>query len=501
MEKWRLSVIILCVGMTTGLVYTAQAKKKSDLWVVGGKFVFGTGTIELIGAEFPGVITDPAVAESFPERVADYPEAGINAILVSCQTKGTRFFSADGTGAPVENESRLRKMVEATRYISCNPVITLFDPDPSCRLESEEAYLNAARWVVETLREEKGFILCVSDRCDDSRWSEGGLPLEDLQLVDRIAAAIHDASPGRVVVAGGREPDVIQQLIHSAPSVDALIGHVNHLGYGEGALPFHRKPVIEVVNAEYATDEELERAIKKVNADTAYAFALSGLGESKQQKVLDRFKDVTNRYLIDRSSAVPPDPDDDFSLKPGEADEGFVSLFNGHNLDGWVRICEPDNFVVRDGCIELVERTGGWLRSYHSYGDFVFRGQYLIGPGRNSGIWFRAQLSGRNSRIGFEFQVLGTPPGTEPSTGGHGSIYSIRAPDEDCAKPAGDWNDVEVTCRGPQVRVVWNGKEVHNVSYDDYDGMKNRKQHGYIGLTDHNGFVKFRNLRIKSLDN
>jgi hypothetical protein len=501
MKKFRVPLILLFVVLTVGLVCSAQAKKKSDLWVVSGGFVFGTGNLKLIGAEFPGAITDPAIAESFPGRVADYPEAGINAILVSCQAKGVRFFNPDGNGASAENASRLQRMVGATRYISCNPIITLFDPDPSCRLDSEEAYLNAARWVVDTLREEKGFILCVSDRCDDPRWSEGNLPLEDLQLVDRIAAAIHEASPGRVVLAGGNDPGVIQDLIHSAPSVDAPIGHVDRLGYGEGALPFRHKPAIEVVDAEIATDEELERAIKTVNADTSYAFAVSGLEGSKRQMVLDRFKNVTDRYLIALSSAVPPDPDDGFSLAAGEAEEGFVSLFNGRDLSGWVRMCEPDDFVVRDGCIELIETTGGWLRSYHSYGDFVFRGEYLIGPGENSGIWFRAHLNGRNSRIGFEFQILGTPPNTPPSEGGHGSIYGIRAPDEDCASPAGEWNDLEVTCRGPHVRVVWNGKEVHNVKYEDFEGMRNRKQHGYIGLTDHDGFVKFRNLRIKSLDN
>jgi hypothetical protein len=81
-----------------------------------------------------------------------------------------------------------------------------------------------------------------------------------------------------------------------------------------------------------------------------------------------------------------------------------------------------------------------------------------------------------------------------------GSIYSVRPPDENRANPPGEWNEIEVTCIGPTIRIVWNGKEVHNVHYDDYPTLKNRKEMGYIGLTDHRGYVRFRNLRIKPLD-
>ena len=56
----------------------------------------------------------------------------------------------------------------------------------------------------------------------------------------------------------------------------------------------------------------------------------------------------------------------------GDADEhGYVSLFNGEDLDGWV-IENNGQFSVRDGLLVLDKGTG-WLRSAEQYADFVLK--------------------------------------------------------------------------------------------------------------------------------
>jgi hypothetical protein len=484
-------------------LFPSRAAEKKDLWVVDGKFVWGRSEMRIVGMEYPGVLTDESVAAEFTRRSSDYPAAGADVFLIHCQSPGHRFFGENGKDTPEGLAFRLRRVLDDIGFFSGDVIVNLFDPDPTCRLASEQAYLDAALWVVDSLRGEDGFILSICDRCDSPEWTEGELPLGDFGLVDRIAAAIHEASPGRVVAAGARSEDRIRDLVENAPSVDALIGRVARPGYGKGTLSSAKKPVLEIVDLEQATDEELFKAFDTVENDASYGFVVElreGTDEEERAETLARFGDVLNRYMIERSSAVPPDPEDTYSLSEGEKEEGFVSLFNGKNLEGWVQLTDPGNFVVRDGAIELVRMSGGWLRSYYPYDDFVFRGEYTIDSGKNSGIWFRAQLNGRNSRLGFEFQILGDGPDVPPSTGGVGSIYSVRAPDKNLASPPGEWNAIEVTCKGPTIRVVWNGEEVHNVRYEDYPLLKDRRLGGYIGLTDHRGHVKFRNLRIKPLD-
>ena len=53
------------------------------------------------------------------------------------------------------------------------------------------------------------------------------------------------------------------------------------------------------------------------------------------------------------------------------SDPGYVSLFNGQNLDGWV-IENDARFSVRDGLLTVNKGTG-WLRSDKDYADFLSR--------------------------------------------------------------------------------------------------------------------------------
>ena len=79
-----------------------------------------------------------------------------------------------------------------------------------------------------------------------------------------------------------------------------------------------------------------------------------------------------------------------------------------------------------------------------------------------------------------------------------GSIYDARPPKGNFMKQ-GQWNEVEITCVGPRVKIIFNGQLAHDFQYDEVDFIKNRATRGYIGLQDHHNFAEFRNLRIKVL--
>lgn len=188
--------------------------------------------------------------------------------------------------------------------------------------------------------------------------------------------------------------------------------------------------------------------------------------------------------------------------------KGFVSLFNGINLEGWGEV-GPPCWYVQDGvivCSGLSESTG-WLRSNRMYRNFILRLEYRISAGGNSGIFLRAPHYGRSSRLGMELQIQddGDSP---PSNTCTSAVYSVVTPRVNPAKPAGEWNQVEVTLKDRHLRVVWNGRLVHDIHLDDPALSANlprthllyrRPNWGYIGLQNHRSLVEFRNLFIKEL--
>lgn len=188
--------------------------------------------------------------------------------------------------------------------------------------------------------------------------------------------------------------------------------------------------------------------------------------------------------------------------------KGFISLFNGVNLEGWAEI-GPPCWSVQDGvivCSGAAESTG-WLRSNRMYRHFILRLEYRISPGGNSGIFLCAPHYGRSSRLGMELQIQddSNNPPTNTCTS---AVYSVIPPRLNPAKSAGEWNQVEITLRDRHLRVVWNGHLVHDINLDDPALSANlprthllyrRPNWGYIGLQNHRSLVEFRNIFLKEL--
>lgn len=176
------------------------------------------------------------------------------------------------------------------------------------------------------------------------------------------------------------------------------------------------------------------------------------------------------------------------------------------------------NWKVSDGLLHGSEPRGTWLISEKEYGDFVLEFEWKLGERGNSGLAIRSPMFGDPAFDGLELQMVDpryypsdmkVPP--EELTA---SLYKAIAPKEQAFKPT-DWNKYEVTCRGPRVTVVLNGKTVLDVNLDEqtkstkrHDGsdappLKERPRKGHIGfqeLSRGGAHVLIRNARIKVLD-
>ncbi|QEG38157.1 3-keto-disaccharide hydrolase [Roseimaritima ulvae] len=197
-----------------------------------------------------------------------------------------------------------------------------------------------------------------------------------------------------------------------------------------------------------------------------------------------------------------------------ELEEGFVSLFNGRDLDGWVKRGGSAEYHVEDGAIvgKCVPNTPGntFMCSEQEFGNFVLKLQYKFLESGNSGVQFRsaARTEGNSQRVyGYQYEIRpgGNSTGRIYDEGRRGHKHGIiwldaHTPQDriDAAEAAcreGEWNDVEIQCVGPSIKTWLNGKLV--VDMFDPASMK-----GFFGLQIHSGkagSVAWKNIRVKDL--
>ena len=184
---------------------------------------------------------------------------------------------------------------------------------------------------------------------------------------------------------------------------------------------------------------------------------------------------------------------------PCGADAGSTrALFNGKDLSGWVAMhggewsVESGVLVGRNGVDWSTnpEKSGSWLRTAKEYGDFTLELEYAINVRGNSGIFLRSGLEKNPAFTGHEVQIL-DDHGREPAKFTSGSLYDVVAPSANMSKPAGEWNQVRMDCRGRRIQVSMNGRPIVDYETD-------RLTRGYLGLQNHdtNAVVRFRNIRL-----
>ncbi len=198
-------------------------------------------------------------------------------------------------------------------------------------------------------------------------------------------------------------------------------------------------------------------------------------------------------------------------LSDEEIANGFVSLFNGTNMDGWQG--NKTDYYAQDGELIADSEKGGHgnLFTEKEYSDFIFRFDFQLTPGANNGLGIRAPLEGDAAYVGTELQILDN---TAPIYANlheyqyHGSAYGIIPAKRGYLKPVGEWNSEEVILKGSHVKVILNGTTIldGDLKEASKNGTLDGKAHpglerdkGYIGFLGHGSKLKFRNIRIKDL--
>ena len=180
-------------------------------------------------------------------------------------------------------------------------------------------------------------------------------------------------------------------------------------------------------------------------------------------------------------------------------DDGFVSLFNGVDLKGWVG--NTNGYKAVEGVLICQAKKGKGAKIYTAkeYADFIFQFEFKLTPGANNGVGIRAPLTGNPAKNAFEIQILDDSAKKYAKikpTQFHGSIYKRAAAKRGHLKPVGQWNRQEIRADKNLITVILNGVTI--VDRADVARYK-RPAKGHICFLGHGSQVEFRNIRIKDL--
>lgn len=221
------------------------------------------------------------------------------------------------------------------------------------------------------------------------------------------------------------------------------------------------------------------------------------------------------------------------SLTEEEKADGWELLFNGKTSDGWRGYGKdhfPAGWEVINGTLhmkgsgrgEAGSEDGGDIIYDSVFQNFDLKLEWKISEGGNSGIFYLGQERPDIGPIWMtapEMQVLDNERHPDAKLGHDGNrqagaLYDLIPAKPQNAKPAGEWNQVEIIVYKGTVVHKQNGEAVVEyhlwtpeweklVAGSKFPGLNKNwakvASKGYIGLQDHGDDVWFRNIRIKKL--
>jgi hypothetical protein len=207
----------------------------------------------------------------------------------------------------------------------------------------------------------------------------------------------------------------------------------------------------------------------------------------------------------------------DNALTEKEKADGWLLLFDGKTLDGWMTSSgKPSRVPVEDGCINP-HRCGGYMMVHkESWENFVLALDFKISRGCNSGVFVRTySLTPRPGKdVGFNGIEVAIDDTAGAGYHDTGALYDLVKPAKAMRRPTGEWNHLVVTCDRNLIEVELNGEKVTRMDLDQWtrpnlrpDGSRHKfdiayKDHprkGYLGLQGHGSPCWFKNIKIKPL--
>jgi hypothetical protein len=207
----------------------------------------------------------------------------------------------------------------------------------------------------------------------------------------------------------------------------------------------------------------------------------------------------------------------DNTLTDKEKADGWILLFDGKTLDGWMTSGgKPSRTPVEDGAINP-HKCGHYMMVHKDpHENFVLAFDFKISKKCNSGVFIRTHsLTPRPGKdVGFNGIEIAIDDTTTAGFHDTGAIYDLVKPKKNAMKPVGEWNAMRITSNRNTIEVELNGEVVTSMDTNEWpkpnirpDGSAHKfdiayKDHpvkGYIGFQDHGSPCWYKNIKLKTL--
>ncbi len=190
-------------------------------------------------------------------------------------------------------------------------------------------------------------------------------------------------------------------------------------------------------------------------------------------------------------------------------DSGWLTLLSAETRSLEEHWNTTGNWRLADGIATLTPRDGesGWTRwssylwSKKRYEGFDIQFEYKLEKNGNSGFYFRVGDTNDPVQQGIEIQIYDTDPKKDRrdlSDHDAGGIIPGVKPHRVLAKPAGQWNKLEVSHFDNKIVVRLNGETVNAHDLGPGGALAQRPRLGWIGFQDHGLPLSLRNIRIRT---
>ncbi|MGE5645154.1 MAG: DUF1080 domain-containing protein [Acidobacteriota bacterium] len=182
-------------------------------------------------------------------------------------------------------------------------------------------------------------------------------------------------------------------------------------------------------------------------------------------------------------------------------DTPWVSMFNGKDLTGWVKVGN-EKWEVDDGTIHGQGISGGYgyLRTEKKYKDFEMSVRFRCDADINSGVFFHVDFKPGTADVsqGLQFEIDTRINQHTGGLYGDGRQWIVwPAPDTETVVRQTDWNEFILKVQANRYIARLNG-----VPMVDFTDPTPKSFDGYIALQLHSGqkgTMRFKDLYIRDL--
>lgn len=177
-------------------------------------------------------------------------------------------------------------------------------------------------------------------------------------------------------------------------------------------------------------------------------------------------------------------------------DKGWTTLIDGATgLENWNRIGDA-NWRAQDGTIMADKGKGGYLISKNSYKDFQIRAEFWAEHTTNSGIFIRMSDSANvTATNAYEVNIFDQRPDPAYGTGGIVGVAAVSP----MPRAGGKWNTFDITARGSQLVVFFNGVQTVNIQDGKHAQGPFSLQYGGGANNAPGGAIKWRKVQVRAL--